>query len=149
MKELQRLAGRVASLQRFILKSANKSAPFFMILKNPKDFKWTTECEETFRQLKSFFALPPILTRPTPGKVYLSVSQLAISAIIVQEEEKQQRPIYYTSNVMQGADVRYQMIEKLALALVTATRRLHPNFQSHQVVVRLDYPIKQVLRKPE
>nr|KYP41525.1 Uncharacterized protein Mb2253c family [Cajanus cajan] len=41
------------------------------------------------------------------------------------------------------------MIEKLALALVTAARRLRPYFQSHQVVVKIDYPIKQILRKPE
>nr|KYP50706.1 Retrotransposable element Tf2 [Cajanus cajan] len=44
---------------------------------------------------------------------------------------------------------RYQMVEKLALALVTAARRLRPYFQSHQVVVKTDYPIKQILRKPE
>nr|KYP36246.1 hypothetical protein KK1_042651 [Cajanus cajan] len=41
------------------------------------------------------------------------------------------------------------MIEKLTLALVTAARRLRPYFQSHQVVVKTDYPIKQILRKPE
>nr|KYP74527.1 Transposon Ty3-I Gag-Pol polyprotein [Cajanus cajan] len=44
---------------------------------------------------------------------------------------------------------QYQMVEKLALALVTAARRLRPYFQSHQVVVKTDYPIKQILRKPE
>nr|KYP56891.1 Uncharacterized protein Mb2253c family [Cajanus cajan] len=41
------------------------------------------------------------------------------------------------------------MIEKLALVLVTAARRLRPYFQSYQVVVKTDYPIKQILRKPE
>uniref|UniRef100_A0A151UGH4 Uncharacterized protein n=1 Tax=Cajanus cajan TaxID=3821 RepID=A0A151UGH4_CAJCA len=41
------------------------------------------------------------------------------------------------------------MIKKLALTLVTATRRLRPYFQSHQVTVKTDYPIKQILRKPE
>nr|KYP55515.1 Uncharacterized protein Mb2253c family [Cajanus cajan] len=41
------------------------------------------------------------------------------------------------------------MIEKLALALVTAARRLRPSFQSHQLVVKIDYPIRQILRKPE
>nr|KYP70058.1 Gypsy retrotransposon integrase-like protein 1 [Cajanus cajan] len=51
--------------------------------------------------------------------------------------------------VLQDAERRYQMIEKLALALVTAARRLRPYFQSHQVVVKTNYPIKQILRKPE
>ncbi|XP_020231103.1 uncharacterized protein LOC109811707 [Cajanus cajan] len=43
----------------------------------------------------------------------------------------------------------YSTIEKPALALVTAARRLRPYLQSHQVVVKTDYPIKQILRKPE
>jgi len=43
----------------------------------------------------------------------------------------------------------YQMIEKLALALFTSARRLRPYFQTHQVVVKTNYPIKHVLRKPK
>lgn len=69
--------------------------------------------------------------------------------MLVQEDEKHQRPIYYISKVMQGAEVRYQMIEKLSLALVIAAWWLQPYFQSDLVVVRSGYPIKQVLRKPE
>lgn len=95
LKEVQRLATRIASLQRFLPKLVDKSAPFLKILKNPKDFRWTDECEKAFQQLKSFLASPSILTRPTSGKelyLYLSVSQLAISSLIVQEEGKQQWP---------------------------------------------------------
>lgn len=32
--------------------------------------------------------------------------------------------------------------------MLTASRRLRPYFQSHQVVVRTDYPIAKILRKP-
>nr|KYP35063.1 Transposon Ty3-I Gag-Pol polyprotein [Cajanus cajan] len=49
--------------------------------------------------------------------------------------------------VLQDTKKRYQTIEKLALALVTSTRRLRPYFQSHQIVVKTDYPIKKILRK--
>ena len=41
------------------------------------------------------------------------------------------------------------MIKKVALALITSAWRLRPFFQSHQVVVKMNYPIKQVLRKPK
>jgi len=41
------------------------------------------------------------------------------------------------------------MIEKVTLELISSTRRLRPYFQSHQVVVKTNYPIKQVLQKPE
>nr|KYP73760.1 Retrovirus-related Pol polyprotein from transposon opus [Cajanus cajan] len=53
------------------------------------------------------------------------------------------------SRVLQDTEKRYQTIEKLSLALVMAARRLRPYFQSHQMVVKTDYPIKQILRKSE
>ena len=41
------------------------------------------------------------------------------------------------------------MIEKVARALIHASRRLQPYFQSHEIIVRTDYPISKVLRKFE
>ena len=35
------------------------------------------------------------------------------------------------------------------MALVSAARKLKPYFQSHQVVVRTDVPIRQILHKPD
>ena len=40
-------------------------------------------------------------------------------------------------------------MEKLALALVIATRKLRPYFHSHPVRVLTNYPLRQVLRKPD
>ena len=40
-------------------------------------------------------------------------------------------------------------MEKLILALVTAARKLHPYFQAHTIEVPTEYPMKQVLHKPE
>ena len=40
-------------------------------------------------------------------------------------------------------------MEKLILALVTAARKLHPYFQAHTIEVPTEYPVKQVLHKPE
>ena len=46
MKEVQRLTGRVATLNRFVSKATNRCLPFFKILKQA--FQWTEECEEAF-----------------------------------------------------------------------------------------------------
>ena len=40
-------------------------------------------------------------------------------------------------------------MDKLILALVTAARKLRPYFQAHTIEVPTEYPIKQVLHKPE
>ncbi|RDX98168.1 Retrovirus-related Pol polyprotein from transposon 17.6, partial [Mucuna pruriens] len=94
----------------------------------------------------------PILTRPTPGTpflVYISVSDDAINATIVQEKEGSQYPVYFTSKVLQGSERRYQKIEKAALALIVTLRRLGPYFQGYHIVVRTNLPLRQVLRKSD
>jgi len=40
------------------------------------------------------------------------------------------------------------MVEKLALSLVHAARRLRPYFQNHNITVKTDYPIQKILKKP-
>jgi len=39
------------------------------------------------------------------------------------------------------------MVEKLALSLVHAARRLRPYFQNHSITVKTDYPIQKILQK--
>ena len=92
------------------------------------------------------------MSKPRNGEplyIYLSVTKKAISLVLVREEEKQQKPVYYVSKTLQGAEVRYQKIEKLAFALVISARRLLPCFQSHHIIVLIEHPIRQVLRKPD
>ena len=60
-----------------------------------------------------------------------------------------QRPIYFISKVLQGPEVRYQALEKAALAVVFSVRRLRHYFQSFTVIVMTDLPIRKVLQKPD
>nr|KYP67307.1 Retrovirus-related Pol polyprotein from transposon 17.6 [Cajanus cajan] len=152
VKDVQRLAGRLVSLSRFFPRLADKAGPIFTLLQKPKNFEGTDQGEEAFKSFKTFLTPLPILQRPdhkTDILLYLAVAENAINAVIVQEHQKVQTSIYFISQVLQDIEKRYQMIEKLALALVTAARGLRPYFQSHQVVVKIDCPIKQILRKPK
>ena len=45
--------------------------------------------------------------------------------------------------------MRYPEIEKLALALVVAARKLRPYFQSHVILVPTSHPLRQVLQNPD
>ena len=40
-------------------------------------------------------------------------------------------------------------MEKLILALVTVAQKLRPYFQAHFIEVPIEFPMKQVLHKPE
>ncbi|XP_016177887.1 uncharacterized protein LOC107620202 [Arachis ipaensis] len=86
---------------------------------------------------------------PRPLYLYLAVTEEALAAVLVREEAKAQQPFYFVSKVLQGAELRYSKLEKLALALLTSSHRLRKYFQGHQVVVRTDQGIRQVLQKPD
>ncbi|XP_061344003.1 uncharacterized protein LOC133289978 [Gastrolobium bilobum] len=76
-------------------------------------------------------ATPPVLTKPEPGEtliLYLSVGEEAVNAALVRENDKSQQPIYFVGRALQGPELRYQKLEKVAFALLTTARRLRPYF---------------------
>ena len=145
MKELQQLTGRLAALSRFMSAGGEKGHPYFQCLKQNSRFVWTKECEEAFVKLKEYLTSPPVLCKPqvgTPLRLYFAVTERAVSSVLVQEQNQVQRPIYFVSKVLQGPEVRYQALEKAALAMVFSARRLRHYFHSFTVVVMTDLPIQ-------
>ena len=150
IKEVQRLAGRIAALSRFVSRASDKCQPFFQVLK--KAFQWDAKCEEAFTTLKTYLSSPPILVSPIEGEVltlYLAVSDFSTSTVLVRDKERVQHLVYYCSRALRGAEERYLRMENLILALVTTARKLRPYFQAHTIEVPTEYPMKQVLHKPE
>jgi hypothetical protein len=77
------------------------------------------------------------------------VSDNTFSSALVQEAGGEERPIYFVSRTLREAELRYQKLEKLSLAVIVTARRLRQYFQSHIVIVKTDHPIKQILKKPD
>ncbi|KAL0360881.1 UNVERIFIED_CONTAM: Ribonuclease HI [Sesamum radiatum] len=152
INEVQRLTGSIAALSRFISKSAEKSLPFFKVLRKIRNFEWDIACQQAFEELKDYLARLPLLVKPCPRDtlyLYLSTTPQAVSSILIREEESRQMPIYYVSKVLNGAKGKYAPIEKMALALVVTARKLRPYFLTHPVGVRTNMPLKQTLGKPD
>ncbi|XP_073152757.1 uncharacterized protein [Henckelia pumila] len=114
VKGIQELTGRLAALNRFISRSADKGLPFFKLLRSGK-----------------------------------AISAEAVSAVLVSEVGREHKPVYYISRTLHGAELRYTKIEKLALALVTAARKLRSYFQSHPIIVLTNHPLKQIISSPK
>nr|GEV71382.1 hypothetical protein [Tanacetum cinerariifolium] len=68
---------------------------------------------------------------------------------INDRERWEANAIYFVSRALQGPEVNYTPMEKLILALVSASKRLKRYFQAHTIVVITDQPIKQLLSNPE
>ena len=150
VKEVQSLNGKVAALNRFVLRATDRCLPFFRTLR--KSFEWTDEYQTAFNDLKAYLSSPPLLSPSKPGEelyLYLAISQATVSAALVREEDGSQKPVYFTSRALRGAEERYPQIEKLAFALVIAARRLKPYFQAHTIVVLTDKPLRKAMSSPE
>jgi hypothetical protein len=106
-KGAQRLAGRLASLNRFISRSAERNLPFFEILKSAEVFQWGPAQQKTFEELKQYLIDLTTLTPPALGApflLYVAASHSAVSAALVREkldgQAKKQAPIYFVSEVL-------------------------------------------------
>ncbi|XP_013594822.1 uncharacterized protein LOC106378082 [Brassica napus] len=107
------------------------------------------KCEEAFTQLKHYLTTPPVLAKLDGGDVlslYVAVSQAAVSSVLIKEDRGEQKPIFYTSRRMTGPETRYPTLEKMALAVVEAGRKVRPYFQSHSVEVLTDQPLRKILQ---
>ena len=136
IKEVQSLNGQVAAFNGFVSKATNKCLPFFKVLR--KAFEWMDECQKTFQDLKIYLTTAPLLSFSMLGKelyLYLAVTPYVVSSALIREEERVQKPVYYTSKVLKSAEGWYSLMEKLAFALITASRKLRHYFQAHVINV--------------
>ncbi|GJZ91433.1 reverse transcriptase domain-containing protein [Tanacetum coccineum] len=105
-----------------------------------------------FKQIKQLIAELPMLIAPKRKEeliMYLAAAKEAISAVLMMERNGKQMPIYFVSRALQGPEVNYTLMEKLIIALVSASKRLKRYFQAHTIVVITDQPIKQMLSNLE
>ena len=140
----------IVAFNKFVSKATEKCLPFFKTLKQV--FSWTDECEEAFQELKHYLSNPPLLSSSKEGEnlyLYLAISATAISAILIREEDKKQPLVYYVNQAFQGAEAKYPRIEKIAFALIVASRKLRPYFQANPILVMMDQLIKKSMNKLE
>jgi hypothetical protein len=94
----------MASLNRFISRSAEMNLPFFEVLKSAEVFQWRSVQQKAFEDLKQYLIQLTTLTPPSSGApllLYVVASQAAVSVALVQEKQDEQTtkqvPIYFVS----------------------------------------------------
>jgi hypothetical protein len=92
VKDVQKLTGSMAALNRFISRLGEKGLPFFKLLKKTGKFEWTEDAKEAFESLKAYLTSSPILTPPKKNEdmmLYISTTSTVVSAAIVVEREEE------------------------------------------------------------
>jgi hypothetical protein len=69
LHDIQKLAGRVVALSRFVARLGEKALPFYALMKKSDDkFEWMEEADVAFAQLKKVLSTPPVLVAPKEKK---------------------------------------------------------------------------------
>jgi hypothetical protein len=90
LKEMQRLAGYMAALGRFIVRSGEKALPFYKLMKRTGKFEWTPEADKAFTELKKYLTCPPIMVAPMFREtllLYIAATPRTASAVLVAERD--------------------------------------------------------------
>jgi ribonuclease HI len=155
-RDVQRLIGRLAVLNRFISKSAERSLPFLKTLRGAKDFAWGPMQAAAFASLKQHLSELAILISPNPSLpllLYVAASPHAVSAALVQEQDREgmtrQCPVYYVSEVLTTSKCNMTELEKIAYAVAMASRKLHHYFEAFKVRVTSDRGLGELFTNPE
>ena len=97
-----------------------------------------------FQQLKEYLSQPPIMSNPEADEVLYAY--IAVSLVLIWDDNGLQKSVYYVSKSLHEAEVRYLPLEKAILAVVHATQKLPHYFQAHTMDVLTQLPLKSVLR---
>ena len=122
-------------------------------LKSTEEFIWGEKQHKAFDQIKESLANPLVLTSLAfgrPLKLYRLATDDSISSPLAQDvEDGTKRTVYYLSQLLNDAEMRYEPIEKLCSPLFQACTKLEYYLLPREVLVmcKIDI-IKYLLNLP-
>ena len=91
INDVQRLAGRIAALSRFISRLGEKAMPLYQLMKKTDNFIWNDAANAAFEDLKRQLAEPTVLAAPVdkePLLLYVAANSRAVSVAIMVETKE-------------------------------------------------------------
>src|SRR4051794_5334584 len=91
LKQIQRLAGRVAALSRSIARLREKALPLYALMQKTSKFEWTNEAQSALDEFKRILSTSPILVTPHEREMillYIAATTQVVSTVLIIEREE-------------------------------------------------------------
>lgn len=141
-EELMKFFGMVEYYNKFVDGFAALSVNMRSLLKKGTDFKWDSECNDEFLCIKEKLRNAPCLASFDPLKTSVlttDASLKGLGAVLQQESEKGLITIMFASRGLKEPETRYSVIEREALAVFWAVRKLKKFLWGTKFLVKTDH----------
>eukprot|EP00253_Pinus_taeda_P015881 PITA_15881 len=149
--DVRSFLGHAGYYRRFIKDFSKVASPLFFLLMKNAEFKWTNSCQKAFEELKHQLSTAPILRGPDwnlPFHISSDASDIAIGAVLGQEENHLPYAIYFISKNMTPAELNYTVTEKEFLAVVYAINKFRHYITGYSTFVHTNHSaIKYLMNK--
>ena len=126
LTELRRFMGIVNQLNKFSPKIAELSQPLRKLLSPKQPYTWTPSQDDAFQKLQEEISSNRVLALydlEKPTKISADASAYGLGAVLLQQNDKEWRPVAFASRALTETETRYAQIEKEALALTWACEK--------------------------
>jgi hypothetical protein len=136
--EVRSFHGLASFYRRFVKDFSTLAAPLTEIVKKSVGFKWGSEQDRAFIEIKERLCGAPLLALPDFSKTFeieCDASGIGIGAVLMQEK----RPIAYFSEKLNGAVLNYPTYDKELYALVRALETWQHYLWPKEFVIHTDH----------
>lgn len=123
-RELRIFLGMAVFYRRFCKNFSTVAAPLTALTSQLKPFLWSSECQQSFDDLKCLLMCNPVMSAPNfflPFKLEVDASAVSAGAVLLQENlQGIDHPVAYFSRKFDKHQLRYSTIEKETLTLLYA-----------------------------
>ena len=128
---------------KFLNNLSNLFGPLHELLKKGKSWKWSKECEKSFKQAKLMLTSSKVLVHfdsKRNTRLTCDASQYGIGAVLSQEMDNgEERPVAFASRSLGQAEKNYSQIEKEALGVVFGVKKFHKYLFGRKFTIANDH----------
>ena len=144
VKNVRQFLGLAGYYRRFIKDFARIAKPLSRLTEKEIAFEWDEKAQEAFDVLKKRLCNAPILQFPDltqPYNITCDASGFAVGGVLSQNgPNKTDLPIAYTSRVLRGPELNYEVYEKEALAIVhSVTKAFRSYVYGRKITIYTDH----------
>ena len=148
IRDVRSFLGMASYYRKYVPNFSKIAKPLNALTRKHAKFNWTAEAQSAFDTLKQSLLEAPVLAFPDiskPFKLYTDASQYALGAVLMQEQDGENRAIQYISHQFSEQKLKWPTIEREAFAIIYSLEKLRPIVIGTDITVYTDHkPLKHL-----